>query len=121
LTACGFNPACYVWTAIEPFWIWITWGFWIAVALTVLWALAKLKEVGGWPAVTAAVGAAAYAIGYWRRSANKPLIPRVDNVTELEDGPDIAPPAGSRRRKPIPKPTGSRRRFNHETGNFEDY
>jgi hypothetical protein len=111
---------CHLWTWIEPFWFWIQFGFWIVVALAVLWALAKLKEIGGWPAVTGALAALTYFIGHWRGRKGKPLVP--DNVTDL-DGPDAAPsPTIFRRRKreDPPKP-GTRTRFNHDTGKFERY
>ncbi len=111
--SCGFNPACYVWMAIEPFWIWIQVGFWIVVALAALWALAKLKEIGGWPAVVGAIGAAAYAIGWSRGRKGKRLVP--DNLTELDDGPDTDPP------KPRVVTKRHGRRWNPTTGNFEDY
>lgn len=118
--SCGFNPACYAWGAIEPFWMWIQIGFWVVVALAALWALAKLKEIGGWPAVAAAVGAGAYGFGWLRGRRGKPLIPRPDNITELEDGPDAATPIFRRKPREVPKP-GTRTRFNHDTGKFERY
>lgn len=112
---------CHLWTWIEPFWFWIQFGFWIVVALAVLWALAKLKEIGGWPAVTGALAALTYFVGHWRGRKGKPLVP--DNVTDL-DGPDAEPSIRTNRPKRTIRtkaPTGSRRRFNHDTGNFEDY
>ncbi len=62
--SCGLNPICYVTDFLAPFWFWIQVGFWIVVALIVLWVLAKLREVGGWPAVVAALVAAAGGAGY---------------------------------------------------------
>lgn len=82
---------CQVWSAVEPFWFWIQVGFWGIAILLALWGLAKVKEIGGWPAVAATLGAGAYGFGWLRGRRGKPLIPRIDNPTELEDGPDAAP------------------------------
>jgi hypothetical protein len=106
---------CHAWSVIGPFWGWIQVAFWIVVALAALWALAKIKEIGGWPAVAAAIGAAAYAVGWSRGRGGKPIVP--DGVTDI-DGPD-AEPSPKPQRRPVIKKHG--RRLNHETGNFEDY
>jgi hypothetical protein len=82
---------CQIWNAIEPFWFWIQAGFWGIVILLALWGLAKVKEIGGWPAVAAALGAGAYGFGWFRGRRGKPLIPRADNPTDI-DGPDADPP-----------------------------
>lgn len=62
---CGtFDFACHIGAFLSP------WLFWIKIAgiafavILALWAFAKLKEIGGWPAVLGALVAAAAAGGY---------------------------------------------------------
>lgn len=62
--SCGFNLGCHIHALVAPFWFWLQIGFWVVVALVALWALAKLKAIGGWPAVVAGVGALAGGAGY---------------------------------------------------------
>lgn len=110
---------CHIWSVIEPFWFWLQVGFWAVVALLALWGLAKLKEIGGWPAVAAAIGAGAYGLGWLRGKRGRPLIP--DNVSELE-GPDAEPsPTIFRRKRDTPQKPGTRTRLNQDTGRFEKY
>ncbi len=97
---CGFfNVPCHIWTAIEPFWFYVQIAFWGVLILLALWGLAKLKEIGGWPAVAAALASGAYGFGWLRGRRGKPLIPRVDTPTDI-DGPDAAPSPTLSRRKP---------------------
>lgn len=89
---CGpFQFGCQISQFLDPYWFWIQAGFWIILALATLWALSLLKNVAGWQGVAGALAVAGYLFGWIRGKRDKPLIPRVENVSELEDGPDVAP------------------------------
>lgn len=92
---CGpFQIGCQIGQFLDPYWFWIQAGFWIVLALACLWALSLLKNVAGWQGVAGALTVAGYLFGWIRGKRDKPLIPRVENLTELEDGPDVDPPRG---------------------------
>lgn len=79
---------CHLGTMIAPYWTWIVWGFWILVALAGLLALAKIKELFGWPGVFAVLSLGAYSAGYVRGRDRKSFNP-IENVPE--DSPDARP------------------------------
>jgi len=92
---CGINPICYVQEALSPFWAFIVWGFWIVVALIALGVLAKLKEIGGWPAVWAAVTAGLTLFAWQRGRRGESLLPfPVEGIDERS--PDVARPRPGR-------------------------
>lgn len=104
-----------------PAWAW--WAIGISLALILVgvflrvWAFAK--SVGGLPAAIGAMGILGTVfvaiVTMFRRDA-------ADNVTELEDGPDVAPtPRPKPTRGPASQEPGKRTRFNWDTKKFERY
>lgn len=55
MNLCGFDPACYVTSALTPVWGWIQLGFWIGLAVLglvlLLFVLDKVSRIFGRPGV----------------------------------------------------------------------
>lgn len=97
----------WVWTVIE-WWPWILGGI---AALAVLGVLYRIKVTFGWPGLATVLGLGIFAGGYvlGRRSADP-----IENVDE--ESSDAAPPVARKPRSVVKRD----RRYNPDSGNFED-
>jgi hypothetical protein len=84
---CGFDVPCYIGQFLAGLW-WLPWLLYGIVGVLILVALAKVKELGGWPAVFGVVSLGLYGLGYWRGRSGKSINP----IEQLpEDHPDAQP------------------------------
>lgn len=94
----------FVWDIVD--W-WQTWGAWVGwgiVIIIAVFALAKVRELAGWPGVFAVVTLGAYALGRWHgaRDEFNPIEMFRDKDADADESP-----AGKRARRPRGLPARS--------------
>lgn len=100
-----------------PGWVWdiLGWVPWIlgGIGAVILIAiLYRVWKIGGWPALTAAVGITGGLIGFILGRTNRPK----PIVRQAEKEPRNGLPFGKRERKPKPKPSAPKSWFEEITG-----
>jgi hypothetical protein len=87
MTCSLFDVQCHLSTFIAGLW-WLPWVVYGLLGVFALVALAKVKELAGWPGVFAVLTLGAYGLGYARGRSGQSINP----IEQLpEDHPDAAP------------------------------
>lgn len=88
---CGLlDVGCAINGIIAGLW-WLPWVVYGLLGVFALVALAKVKELAGWPGVFAVLTLGAYGLGYWRGRSGQSINP-IEHVDPTS--PDAAPSHG---------------------------
>lgn len=94
-----WNVGCHIEAWIAGLW-WLPYVIWGLLGLFALVALAKVKELAGWPGVISVLSLGTYGYGYWRGKTGQSINP----IEQLpEDHPDaVVPDRPTPKKKPKP-------------------